>query len=157
VGARVDFDDIVTLNVRYEILYYQFGINAPTDGCTAFAVSPERSADGHLLIGQNWDWVPDVRGAVLRTLDPDGHWTLSFTEAGVVGGKIGLSSAGIGLTINGLTTTSDDWSRIGKPFHLRCYEILRARDLNRAIAIAAERPWACSANPAAARAPWPRS
>ncbi len=53
----------------------------------------------------------------------DGLRTLSFTEAGIFGGKIGLNSAGLGLTVNGLTTTDDDWSRLSKPFHVRCYEI----------------------------------
>jgi isopenicillin-N N-acyltransferase-like protein len=145
-GADVDPIDVAALNVRYEILYYQFGINSPPDGCTAFAVTPRVSTNGHLLLGDNWDWIPEVKGAVLHTVEPDGLQTLSFSEAGIVGGKIGLNSAGLGLAINGISTTDDDWSRLSKPFHLRCYEILRAREIEPAEAIVREGVRSCSAN-----------
>ena len=148
-GSGFAPDDIAALQVRYEILYYQFGKNAQSedvDGCTAFAILPEASANGHLLIGQNWDWIPQVQGAVLHTTDPDGLETLAFTEAGIVGGKIGLSSVGIGLAINGMTSTDDDWSTLAKPFHVRCYEILRARDFDAAVAVVTGESRACSTN-----------
>ncbi|MDQ3810121.1 MAG: C45 family autoproteolytic acyltransferase/hydrolase, partial [Chloroflexota bacterium] len=121
-GAGQDLVDILALNLRYELLYFQFGYNAMVDGCTSFGIQPEAAANGHLLLGQNWDWIPGVRGAVLHTLEADGLETLSFTEAGIVGGKIGLNSAGLGLAINGLLSSVDDWSRREPPFHLRCYE-----------------------------------
>ncbi|HEY2593644.1 MAG TPA: C45 family peptidase, partial [Chloroflexota bacterium] len=114
--------DVVMLNVRYELLYFQYSVlpvGGP-DGCTAFALLPEATSNGHLLLGENWDWIPEVRGAVLRTPE-----TLSFTEAGIVGGKIGLNAAGIGLTVNGLLSTEDDWSQPVAPFHVRCFNILR--------------------------------
>ena len=98
-GSGFALDELVALQIRYEILYYQFGKNAmaeDVDGCTAFAVLPEASENGHLLLGQNWDWIPQVQGAVLHTTDPDGFQTLAFTEAGIVGGKIGFNSAGLG-------------------------------------------------------------
>jgi isopenicillin-N N-acyltransferase-like protein len=149
-GSGYDFDQIAALNVRYEILYYQFGQNATTvrnpDGCTAFAISPVASANGHLLIGENWDWIPEVRGALLHTVEPDGFATLGFTEAGIFGAKIGLNSAGLGLVINGMTTTDDDWSRLSIPFHARCRAILQAPDLDAAIGIIADTPRACAAN-----------
>lgn len=151
-GAGVAIDDIAALQVRYEILYYQFGKNAMTaaepsvDGCTAFAILPEASANGHLLVGQNWDWIPQVQGAVLHTTDPDGFETLAFTEAGIVGGKIGFNSAGIALAINGMTSTDDDWSRLARPFHVRCYEILRSRDFDAAVSVVTGEARACSTN-----------
>jgi len=149
-GAGCDFDRIAALNVRYEILYYQFGQNATAvrnpDGCTAFAISPTVAANGHLLIGENWDWIPEVRGALLHTVEPDGFATLAFTEAGIFGAKIGLNSAGLGLVINGMTTTDDDWSRLSLPFHARCRAILQARDLDTAAGIITAAPRACSAN-----------
>jgi isopenicillin-N N-acyltransferase-like protein len=145
-GSGLDFDQLLALNVRYEIIYYQFSANAMGDGCTSFAVLPSASANGHLLTGQNWDWIPQVKGAVLHTIEPDGMETISFTEAGIVGGKIGLNSAGLGLAINGLHTTSDDWSRLSKPFHVRCYEILRARDVETAAQVVTGEERACSTN-----------
>jgi isopenicillin-N N-acyltransferase-like protein len=151
-GCGRDLAELAALNVRYEILYYQFGANAMADGCTALAVTPE-AAGGRLLIGQNWDWIPGVQGALLHTIEPDGLETLSFTEAGIFGGKIGLNSAGVGLVVNGLTTTDDDWSRLNAPFHVRCYAILRARDLDAAIRVVADAPRACSTNFVIAQTP----
>ncbi|MDX1934750.1 MAG: C45 family peptidase [Capsulimonadales bacterium] len=160
-GCGIDFIDIAALNVRYEILYYQFGKIAlelqarrergelppgyEIDGCTAFALLPEATASGHLTIGQNWDWIPEVQGGVLRR-DVDGHRSLGYTEAGIVGIKIGLNSAGIGLAINGMTTTEDDWSRLAKPFHVRCYEILQARTFEEAAGVITDEPRSCSTN-----------
>jgi isopenicillin-N N-acyltransferase-like protein len=148
VGAGIAYEEIVALNVRYEILYYQYAVNklAAADGCTSFALSPEATENGHLLLGQNWDWIPQVAGAIVHTTDLDGLETLAFTEAGIFGGKIGLNTAGLGLAINGITTTEDDWTRLEKPFHLRCYEILRARSLHDAAKVVTGTPRACSGN-----------
>lgn len=154
-GSGTSLAEIVALNVRYEILYYQYAIQkgAATDGCTAFALAPEATANGHLLLGQNWDWIPEVAGAILDTTDPDGFRTLAFTEAGIFGGKIGLNTAGLGLAINGITTMADEWTRLEKPFHLRCYQILRARSLEAALEVVTGTPRACSANYLIAQVP----
>lgn len=146
-GSGCDLIEIVALNLRYEILYHQFSENAsaPSGGCTAFAVLPQLTADGHLLMGQNWDWIPQVKGILLHVRE-GGYESLSFTEAGIVGGKIGLNSFGLGLLINGLNSTDDDWSRLKRPFHVRCYEILRARDLTQASEVIAQGERSCSAN-----------
>ena len=147
-GADLDLIDVVVLNARYELLYYQYGVCgiSQPDGCTSFAVLPAASSNRHLLLGQNWDWVPRVQGAVVHTQEPDGLETLAFTEAGIVGAKIGLNSAGLGIAINGLLSTSDDWSRTALPFHVRCYEILRTRTLADAVRVVAQDKRACSAN-----------
>lgn len=155
-GARSPYLEIVSLNVRYEILYYEYmrkQVTTARDGCTAFAVAPSLTREKGLLLGQNWDWIPEVSGAIVCSRNPDGVDTLAFTEAGVLGGKIGLNSAGLGLTINGLSSTTDDWSRLGKPFHVRCYEILRQPDLRRAQEAAQAGIRACSANYLLAQAP----
>ncbi len=144
-GSGCDLIDLVALNVRYELLYHQFAAKALAHGCTSFAILPEHSAYGHLVMGENWDWIPQVQGLILHELEGDLE-TLCFTEAGIAGGKIGLNSYGLGLAINGLVSADDDWSRLGKPFHVRCYEILRARDLDHAVKIIMEGPRACSAN-----------
>jgi len=132
-GAQAGLAEIAALNVRYEILYSAFTERAMADGCTAFAALPEVTADGHTLIGQNWDWIPEARGVVLHVVEPDGHARLCFTEAGIVGGKIGLNDAGLGLVINGVTSTDDQWERDATPFHVRCWEILGERTLESAL------------------------
>jgi isopenicillin-N N-acyltransferase like protein len=154
-GSGLELLDIAMLNLRYELLYYQYSVlpvGGP-DGCTSFAVLPSAAASGHLLIGENWDWIPEVQGAVLYARGALVDKTLSFTEAGIVGGKIGLNSAGVGLAINGLLTTSDDWARPVKPFHARCYEILRSASLETALSAVEGEPRACSANFVLAQAP----
>lgn len=162
-GSGRPFTEIVAINVRYELLYPAITANMHqangagqarlADGCTAFAVPPSRSTDGHLLIGENWDWIPGVAGALVYVTPEDGPETLTFTEAGVFGGKIGFNSAGLGLCINGLYSQDDHASVDGLPFHVLCYHILRERSLEAARAAIWAAPRAVSANYLLAQAP----
>jgi isopenicillin-N N-acyltransferase-like protein len=144
-GSGFEILRLAAINVRYEILYHQFTENALIDGCTSYAISADSSENGNLIMGENWDWIPQVEGAVLHIKEGDLE-ILSFTEAGIVGGKIGLSSNGLGLSVNGLMSTDDDWSRLEKPFHVRCYEILRSKDLAEALRVIGNGTRSCSAN-----------
>ncbi|MGH2452267.1 MAG: C45 family autoproteolytic acyltransferase/hydrolase [bacterium] len=140
--------EIAMLNARYEILYSAYsaiGMEEAAGGCTAFAASRAVTADAHLRIGQSWDWIPDVRGALLE-IAADGLRVLAFTEAGIAGGKIGMNSAGIGLAINGLLSHLDDWSRLGTPFHLRTARILASRTFEEAVTQATAGVHGVSAN-----------
>lgn len=144
-GSGVGLTEIAALNVRYEILYDGFRrTGGGIDGCTSFALTPDKTG-GPLLLGQNWDWIPGVKGALVTT-QTEGTRVLGFTEAGIFGPKLGLNSAGLGLVINGLTSAEDDPSRIGLPFHARCYEILRQRTLDAAQKAALTEPRGGSAN-----------
>ena len=150
-GSSQEILDITALNVRYELMYSQFskiGLKPmpKTFGCTAFAVLPPAVDNGHLIMAQNWDWIPEVKGLFLKVRNENGPDTLSFTEAGVVGGKIGLNSEGVGLLINGIVSSKDDWARLKKPFHVRCWEILRSKTLGRAVKAIAQGERNCSAN-----------
>ncbi len=149
-GAGIEFAAIAALNVRYELFYQHFceynQRSGRPDGCTAFALLPTETSNGHLLVGENWDWIVGVRGALAQTREADGSQTLAFTEAGIFGGKIGLNSSGLALLINGLSSTADDWASLRRPFHVRCYEILRAHSLAAATAIITAEERAGSAN-----------
>lgn len=154
-GSGEDLLDIVAVNVRYEILYSGFAARgmelkrpglAVSGGCTSFAVAPSHSANGHLLVGQNWDWIPEVEGLLVRTEAGDGTRQLAFTEAGIAGAKIGLNSHGIGLAVNGLVSNADSWSRLRTPFHVRCWEVLAAREFETAAQAVGGETRACSAN-----------
>lgn len=152
-GSGLMLDDIAALNVRYELIYSQYSsinqeksVHVPAGGCTAFAVTPDASADGHLWLGQNWDWFPQVRGIVLRVRYEDGFTVAAFTEAGIVGGKIGMNSAGLGLVINGLLSNKDDWSRLRTPFHVRTWKILHSRALADAARVVTGEERSCSGN-----------
>ncbi|MDQ7843809.1 MAG: C45 family peptidase [Armatimonadota bacterium] len=153
-GAGISLDDVAVLNARYELLYSQYStINRaeatscgiPAGGCTAFAVTPEASADGHLYLGQNWDWFPAVRGVLLRRRT-GATAVVAFTEAGIVGGKIGMNGHGLGLVINGLLSSRDDWRQLRTPFHVRTWRVLHARSLRDAVQVVTDEPRSCSAN-----------
>jgi isopenicillin-N N-acyltransferase-like protein len=151
-GGGFDLLAIGALNVRYEIMYHQFAHDVAqleaygVDGCTAFALMPPHSADGSLWMGQNWDWIAGVKGAVIHSQDEDGSEVLSFTEAGIFGGKIGLNGHGLGLCINGLVSAQDNWERLGQPVHLRTYNILRCKTLEAARKAATLEPRSGSVN-----------
>jgi isopenicillin-N N-acyltransferase like protein len=151
LGSKTRLLEITALNVRYELMYSQFakiGLKPMprVDGCTAFAAMPQATRNHHLLMAENWDWIPQVEGLFLKIRPPTGPDVLCFTEAGVVGGKIGLNSEGIGLAINGLISNKDDWARLRKPFHVRCWEILGSTTLAQAISRITRGKRSCSAN-----------
>ncbi|MFH1609254.1 MAG: C45 family peptidase [Candidatus Bipolaricaulota bacterium] len=134
-GSGFPILDLAALNARYELFYSEFvrqGLG--WGGCTSFAVLPERTEDGHLLLGENWDWFPEVAGLWLRV-----EWgdlaALAFTEAGIAGGKIGLNSAGVGLAVNGLVSHLDRWDGDGIPFHVRTWRILCSQSLADAVQV----------------------
>ena len=152
-GSGIDLDGIALLTIRYEILYNQFRVLAPTQGCTSFTLLPESTTEKHLMLAQNWDWIPQVKCAVLHCIDPTGIEVLCFTEAGIPGGKIGFNSDGVALLVNGMVSTEDDWSTLRKPYHVRCYEVLRSKDIVSAVNVVKGRERSCSANYMIAQAP----
>ncbi len=149
-GSGIPFHEIVAINVRYEIVYSEYSrmgkeVGMPS-GCTAIALLPTKTKGGHLLMAQNWDWIPGVRGMILQYRLPRGPEVLAFTEAGIVGGKIGLNSEGLGLLINGLVSDQDRWERLGVPFHVRCWQVLCSDSLEEASLLLKNSPASCSAN-----------
>ncbi|MDR9431048.1 MAG: C45 family peptidase [Natronomonas sp.] len=148
-GSGVDETDVAALNARYEVLYAAYSEqSAGTDGCTSFALLPEATSDGHVYVGQNWDWIPAVADAlVVIEVHPDeGPSHLGITEAGIVGAKMGVNEHGIGLAVNGLVTPDDGESPFQKPFHVRCREVLSAERYDKALEPLVATPHACSAN-----------
>lgn len=138
--------ELALLNARYEITYEVFAREArqantrlEQEGCTSFGIMPEFSADGHTLLCQNWDWLEGVRGCtfVQRVRSAGGDRRkpdfIGYTEAGIVGSKMGVNEAGIGLCVNGLVTPRDGENGIRKPFHVRCREILEAWRFDQAL------------------------
>ena len=141
-GAGQTQAALAMLNARYEIAFTLFGKEArapdaaaETDGCSTFGALPEASADGRTYLGQNWDWLEGIHGraVVLRLKRRDKPSLICLTEAGIVGGKMGVNECGIGLVENGLASGSDGNNPYEKPFHVRCREVLDAERLDRAI------------------------
>lgn len=133
-------EEILALNVRYELMWGSWA-----EGCTSLAVQPEASERGHTLVGQNWDWVDSVRASCHTWYLKGKPKVLCFTEAGIVGPKIGLNSAGLSLTINGLVSGRDG-IRKGVPFHLICRHILNSSSMTEVLEFLESIPRAGSAN-----------
>ena len=145
-GASVDFDAILALNCRSELMFAAARRGALPSECTSFAVAPEASADGHTLLGQNWDWVPFAREVcvLVEMRRDDGPDFATVVEAGMLA-KVGFNSAGLGLCTNTLVS-SEDAGRRGVPYHVMLRSLLDAESVAGAerILISVER--ALSAN-----------
>lgn len=124
-------EEIVALNSRTEMMFKDGGSNFHHGECTAMAAMPEATADGHMLIGQNWDWMTRIQDncVVLEIEQKDKPRVLTFTEAGFVG-KFGMNEAGLGLCANLLVGSE---TRPGVQFHLFCRGILNSATLGEAI------------------------
>ncbi len=99
-GAGCDLADLLLINARSELMA------APSHSgeCTALAATAPATAEGRVLLGQNWDWYTAVAAepVLLRIRRPAGLEILTLVEAGQVG-KIGLNSAGLGVCLNFLS------------------------------------------------------
>src|SRR5262249_44033800 len=101
LGANQSEAAVSPLNARHELAFTLFGqdarrkeelLSVGPDGCTTFGLLPEVTADGHTWLGQNWDWLAGVHGRtlVLRVVRDNGPDFVCLTEAGIVGGKMGV-------------------------------------------------------------------
>ena len=148
-GSKIEPLNIAMLNLRYELLYDAVGKSYrenAIDGCTSFAILPDENINHLLIIGQNWDWIPDVKCALVKCIDEDGLQRLAFTEAGIVGGKPGMNSSGIGMVVNGMYSELDNWMKLERPFHLRCYDVLKSHNLTSSLNALLGTPRSCTAN-----------
>lgn len=159
-GAGLPRNVVALLNARYETAFTLYGKDARTAGrpaetpatepagCTTAGLLPEATADGGTYLLQNWDWLAAIRGrcAVLRIRRRDKPSLICLTEAGIVGGKMGLNEAGIGLVENGLACEGDGKNPYEKPFHVRCREVLDGNTLHDAMLPVVGGKRVCSAN-----------
>lgn len=112
-GAQLEVEKIVALNARTELLYGNVK-RALTplemaEGCTGVIALPEATAGGHVIHGQNWDWMADCADSaiVMRHELLDGMVFLSFNEAGMIA-RAGMNSSGVAVTGNFLACDGDE-------------------------------------------------
>lgn len=111
--------EIGMMNARTEVLA-TVGATAEGECSTGVQVPPT----GAPTTIQTWDWhdtMDDGKAVVVSTL-ASGRVVRYFTEAGIVG-KIGLSSAGLGVHFN-ILSHRDDGDGIGVPVHVVARRIL---------------------------------
>jgi len=111
-------------------------------------VTPPATADGRTYVGQNWDWLASIADDLLLTrVEREGKPDfLTMTEAGIVGGKIGVNEAGIGMAVNGLVSAADGEHPYRTPYHVRFREVMDAERFDEALDPLVGSPRACSAN-----------
>jgi len=146
-GAGQEPEQIFALNARTELLYGAAARGrAPADDCTSLAVLPSHTVDGHVLLGQNWDWHPEQRELtfLLLTRDEEGFAVLTLTEAGMLA-KSGLNSAGLGVCAN-LLVSSEDRGGDGVPYHLLLRGVLQSRTMADALRAVTAHPRISSGN-----------
>ena len=98
-GSGQRLEDILALTARYEITFEQVALG----DCSNLFVGPGRSQNGHTLLGQSWDWRPEVMEfrAVLISRCDDQPDHVMVTECGQPG-KYGFNQDGLGVVSAGL-------------------------------------------------------
>jgi isopenicillin-N N-acyltransferase like protein len=126
-GAEVSFDDVMVVNAMEAVTMDALHLTK----CTSIAVNEDRTADGHVLIAHNEDWLPeDEQDVYLVHASPDDEPTfLAMTYGGLLP-NIGFNEAGIAQCCDSVYPTD---SRIGIPRVIVSRAILAAKDPEAAI------------------------
>jgi isopenicillin-N N-acyltransferase like protein len=150
-GAGLDFEAIVLLNARTEIL--KLGQRrgsrperagearepaspdnarepaSPEEACTGVVALPSATQSRRLIHAQNWDWKVECAetAVVLCIRREDGPDLLTFTEAGGLA-RSGLNAAGIAITANYLESDRD-YRQTGVPLPLIRRKVLESEHL----------------------------
>jgi isopenicillin-N N-acyltransferase-like protein len=124
-GAGVEFEDVWLLNCYEEVTESQ-----PTS-CTSLAMRDDRTADGHVLLAHNEDWISVDRDHVyLVRAEPDDGPAFIGMSYGALLANIGFNEVGIGVAINSVYATD---VRVGVPRILFSRAILSATTIGEAI------------------------
>ena len=128
-GAQVDFQDILFLNITYEI-----SVPSVMGGCTAFAAAGEATADGEVIAGQNFDFIHQWEEfIVLLKMEPSfGPRVFALTAAGCLG-LIGFNSAGISVDLNLLKNQESMTPDGGVPTHVILRKIFTSENISETI------------------------
>jgi isopenicillin-N N-acyltransferase-like protein len=148
-GAEVEFEDILALNVRTEIMFAGQVRAAegkmPPAECTSIGALPEATGS-NTLIAQNWDWFEHCfeTVVVVQHEASDGLRFASVVEAGLLA-KTGLNEIGLGVCTNALVSNLDV-GEPGIPYHVMLRAFMDCRAPSDAIAVAAREARSSSAN-----------
>jgi isopenicillin-N N-acyltransferase-like protein len=146
-GAGVDAADVLAVNVRTEVMYSAKVREAAAarilQECSVFA---RVSRDGHVVVGQNWDWAPFATETVvvLESVPDDGPAFVTVVEAGLLS-KFGVNAAGFAVMTNALACT-EDVGDPGVPYHVMLRALLGSRSTAEALQLLESATRSSSAN-----------
>jgi isopenicillin-N N-acyltransferase-like protein len=150
-GAAVDQLDVLAINVRTEIMFAASARDAEArrklpHECSSFAVLGTRTGDGHMLVGQTWDWLAHAFDTTLivEAHQDDAPDYVTVVEAGLLA-KLGMNSAGVALATNALVCDADVGAP-GVPYHVLLRSILDAEAVSEGLAALQKGARASSAN-----------
>jgi isopenicillin-N N-acyltransferase-like protein len=126
-GANVDFDDVGVVNALEAVTIDALHLSK----CTSLAISETRTADGHVLIGHNEDWIPDDEPDVyLIHAEPVDDPPFLAMTYGALLPNIGFNAYGIAQCCDSVYPND---SRIGIPRLVVSRAVLAARTPSEAI------------------------
>lgn len=126
-GANVPFDDLAVVNAMEAVAMDALHLTR----CTSMAVNQERTADGHVLMAHNEDWVPEDEDDVfiIHATPKEEPPFLAMTYGGLLP-NIGFNAHGIAQMCDSVYPND---SRIGTPRIVVSRAVLSARTPDEAI------------------------
>ncbi len=126
-GANVEIDDVVMVNALEAVTMDALHLSK----CTSLAVSENNTADGHVLIGHNEDWIPeDEPDVYLVHAEPTNDPPFLAMTYGALLPNIGFNAYGIAQTCDSVYPND---SRIGIPRVVVSRTVLAAKTPTEAI------------------------
>jgi hypothetical protein len=132
-GAGLTFDEVILINLHEE-LYHRTQL--PGHGhCTAIAVAPLDTGNGHTYVAQTWDWMQSVAGKsrVMEWRRSEGASVLAYGFPGMPMGA-GVNSAGIALCwTSARLGNSGEEPNVGIPSYVLIAHLLAQSDMDSVI------------------------
>jgi hypothetical protein len=132
-GAGLRPEEVVLLTLHEEL--YHRGALPKVEHCTAVAVGPPDTGDGHTYLGQTWDWMESAFGLswVVEWRRDEGPSVLGYGFPGLWAGA-GLNSNGVAVC----WTSADlgkkaQGARVGVPSYVLLAHLLYQKDLESAV------------------------
>jgi isopenicillin-N N-acyltransferase-like protein len=126
-GASVTFDEIATINAMEAVTMDALHLTK----CTSLAVNEDCTADGHVLVAHNEDWLPeDEQDVYVVHAEPEDEPPFLAMSYGGLLPNIGFNSVGVAQCCDTVYPTD---SRIGIPRIIVSRAVLGARTLADAV------------------------